>query len=410
MNYIFIDSKDTIDIIGVVEDDVLVELYMEEKVTKKTLDNIYRGRVETVVTGIDSAFIDIGQEKNAYLHVKQSLPKEYMYSTKDYKIDQVLSEGQDIIVQITKESENVKGAKVSTHIEIKGRYIILTPFSNKVNISKRIYGQDKLKSLKTLGLDIMENDIGLIFRTAARDVDKEIIKEEYVILSNIYDKIERERNFLPSPKLIYKEPDTGYQIIRDAYNEKTDKIIVNSKPYYDDLKLMEDNYPFKFSYKLDLDNNFSTSLNVELSKQIKEALNRKIFLKSGAYLVIDELEAFTAIDVNTGKFKGGSSLRNTALKTNLEASKEIARQIRLRDIGGIIIVDFIDMNTEADKRKLLNTFKEHLQNDRNNANIIDITKLGLVEITRRKTRTSIRSKYSSICPRCDGNGKIFIDI
>ena len=410
MNYIFIDSKDEIVKVGLVEDEELVEFYLEEKENKKTYGNIYRGRVERVVRGMDAAFVDIGQDKNAYLHLKQALPKDLMYKNKDYSIDEILKEGQDLIVQITKEAVASKGAKVTRHIEIKGRYIVLTPFSNKVNISKKIYEKDTIKRLKELSKDLIKDGIGLVYRTASKNVEIEKIIEEYNILFHIYKKMERERNFLPSPKLIYNEPDMAYQVIRDLYNQDIDLIKINNDSDYKDLIVMEENYPFKFSNKLELDKEFSLSLDQKLSKDIKDSLSRKVNLKSGAYLIIDQLEALTVIDVNTGKFTGSTSLKDTVAKTNIEAAKEIARQIRLRDIGGIIVVDFIDTRSKKDEDKLLGIFKSYLKRDRNKANIIDITKLGLVELTRSKKRKSIISNYYSTCSKCKGSGKIFIDI
>lgn len=410
MNYIFIDSKDKVDMVGVVENDNLVEFYIEEKENKKTLGNIYRARVDTILKGMEAAFVDIGEEKNAYLYVKQALNKEQMYQKKDYNINQVLKEGQDIIVQVVKEASGTKGAKVTTHIELKGRYIVLTPYSKNISISKKIYKKEDTNRLKKISEEIIQDNVGFIFRTASKNTNKNKIKEEYNILLNIYNKIEREKNFLPCPKLIYSEPDIAYQIVRESYNENTQKIKVNNEKYYKKLMLMEENYPFKFSHKLELDKDFSVSLDRKLSRDINNAFNRKVELENGAYLIIDQLEALTVIDVNTGKFTGKSSLKDTILKTNIYAAEEIARQIRLRDIGGIIVVDFIDMRSKKDEEDLLLFFKRQLQKDRNKANIIDITKLGLVEMTRRKSRKSLTTKYYSICPKCNGIGKIFVDI
>ncbi len=409
MSYIFIDSKDEVEMVGLVEDGRLAEFYVEERSNQKTLGNIYRGRVDKVVKGMDAAFIDIGEEKDAYLHLKQALPKKLMYQNKAYNINEILKEGQDIIVQITKEASGTKGSKVSTHIELKGRYIVLTPYSKQVNISKKIHKKQEVNRLLEISKDIVKEDIGLIFRTASIDRENEKIAEEYNILFDIYKKLERERSFLPCPKLLYSEGDIGYQIIRDLYSEDIDEIKVNSEAYYNDLILMEENYPFKFSDKLILDKEFSISLDQDLSRDIKNSLNKKVNLKSGAYLVVDQLEALTVIDVNTGKFTGQSSLKDTVMKTNVEAAKEIAKQIRLRDIGGIIIVDFIDMTSKDDEDKLLSMFKSYLKRDRNKTNIVDITKLGLVELTRSKKRKSVISEYYSICPKCEGFGKIFID-
>lgn len=409
MNYIFIDSKDERKMVGLVEDDNLVEFYIDEKTNKKIFGNIYRARVEKVVSGIDAAFVDIGREKNAYLHVNQVKTRDMISNGHKYKIEDLLKEGQDIIVQVTKEEVGDKGAKVTSHIELKGRYIVLTPYSKTVNISKKIDKKERYRFL-SYSKGLIKDDIGFIIRTAARGLAVEKIRDEYNILFERYKKIERERNFLPCPKLIYSEGDIGYQIIRDLFNDDIEKIKVNRESYYEDLLIMEESHPFKFSDRLVLDKGFSVSLDQKLSKEIKKSLIRQVELKSGAYLIVDQLEALTVIDVNSGKFTRANSLKDTVIKTNIEAALEIARQIRLRDIGGIILIDFIDMKNKKDENKLLAIFGKELNRDRNKARIVDITGLGLVELVRRKRRKSSISKYYSICPKCEGLGKIFIDI
>lgn len=406
MNYIFIDSSEDIDRIGVVEDNHLVEFHIEEKDNKKLLANIYRGRVVNVLKGMESAFVDIGEDKNAYLYVKDALSKKFLYDNKIHRINEVIKAGEEVIVQVRKEAGGTKGAKVSTHIEIPGRYIVLTPYSKKINISRKIRNKGSVRKLKIIGKDMMKNEVGVIFRTVSEDIEEDIIKEEYNILLNIYKKIKREKNFLPSPKLIYKEPDLGYQIIRDTFNKDTDKIIVNSKETYENLILMEEYFPFKFSNKIELNNEFSIDLETGIQKDIKEAINREVCLKSGGYIVIDQLEALTVIDVNTGSFIGSKSLKDTILKTNIEAAEEIARQIRLRDLAGIIIIDFIDMKSIKDKKQLLSVLKRQIAKARNRANIVGITKLGLVELTRKKTRRSLGANFYTQCPHCKGKGKI----
>lgn len=405
MRYIFVDSLDGVNRVGIVEDNRLVEFHLEEH-ERKIVGNIYRGRVTNVLQGMEAAFVDIGESKNAYLYVKEALPRELLYDGKRYKISEVIKSGQDVIVQVIKEPSGNKGAKVTTHIEIPGRYLVFTPFSNRINISKKITDSAEVENLKDIGQRIMKDDMGLIFRTASEGVDEYLLKEEYDILYNIYTKIEKERNFLPCPKLLYKEPSLGYQIIRDSYNETTEKIIINNKEVYDNLILMEELYPFKFSHKIELNTDFSISYDIKIQSDLKMAIQRTVPLKSGGYIVIDETEALTAIDVNTGKFVGTSSLGDTVVKTNIEAAGEIARQIRLRDIGGIIIIDFIDMKDKADISMVLSILKKHLKNDKIKTNIIDITKLGLVELTRKKIRGSLSNDFYIKCPKCEGRGSI----
>ena len=409
MRYIFIDSKDGIDRVGIVEDDRLVEFHSGKQDDNKLVGNVYRARVMDVLQGMEAAFVNIGVEKNGYLYVKDALPKEKMYTNIDYKISEILKSGEEIIVQVEKEAFENKGPKLTTQIEIPGRYLVLTPFSNKRNVSRKISNRDEIRRLKFIGKKIMKDDVGMIFRTIAEDVDEEILDEEYNFLYNIYMNIEGERNFLPCPKLIYREPDLGYQVVRNSYNDQTDKIIVNTKESYNNLKEMAEYYPEDFKSKIELNKEFSILSNSKIQRDISEAFERVVNLKSGGYIVIDETEALTAIDINTGKFVGNKTLSDTVLKVNLEAAEEIARQIRLRDIGGIIIIDFIDMKSEKHTSLVLSEFEKYLNRDSIKTNLLGMTKLGLVELTRKKIRRSLFTDFKDVCPECKGRGNI-IDI
>ena len=408
MKYIFIDSKNEFNRIGIVENHRLVEYHLEKRDNENILGNIYRSRIKSVLHGMEAAFVDIGDEKNAYLYIKDALPKELLYSKGKYKISEIIKPGDEAIVQVIKEAHGNKGAKITTHIEIPGRYLVLTPFSNKINISRKINSPEELNNLKTIGKRIIKDNTGVIFRTASESVDEETLQKEYEILFDIYKKIEREKNFLPCPKLLYKESKLSYQILRDSFDENT-RIIVNNKEVYGDLILMEEYFPFKFSQNLVLDLNYDIDYDPLIQKEIKQAIEKKVNLNSGGYIVIDETEALTAIDVNTGKFVGSHSLRDTILKVNVEAAEEIAKQIRLRDIGGIIIIDFIDMKSNDDVKQVLNHLEEYLKKDRIKVNIIDITKLGLVELTRKKMRRRLSVDFYKTCPECQGKGNILIN-
>ena len=406
MNYIFISSKDGINRIGLVEEGRLVEYYMEEKDSEKIVGNIYRARVENVLRGMNAAFVNIGVGKNAYLYVKDAYSREQLLSKKNYPIDQVLKSGDEVIVQVVKEALGTKGPKVTTHISIPGRYIVLTPYSRDINISRKIKESEEVKRLKKIGHEIIKDKIGMIFRTNSYGIDEEFLREEYEELLNIYRKIELQRGFLPTPKLIYKELDLSYKIVRDTFNERDYKIIVNNKEIYDHIIHLAYLYSFSVENRIILDESFQPEDYEAIKQDIGEALNRKVMLKSGGYIVIDETEALTAIDVNTGKYIGNLSLRDTILETNLEAAQEIARQIRLRDIGGIIIIDFIDMREQEDIDMVLSTLADSFKKDRNKPNIVGITKLNLVEITRKRIRPTLDSSVSVKCPTCLGRGRI----
>ena len=406
MNYIFISSKDGVNKVGIVENNRLVEYYTEEDNNEKLVGNVYRGRVENVLRGMGAAFVDIGEGKNAYLYVKDAYNKKQLLSQKKYSIDQVLKSGDEIIVQVIKEPLGEKGPKVSTQISIPGRYIVLTPYLKDINISKKIKDNIEIKRLKVIGENIKKDNIGLIFRTNSQEVSENIIVNEYNQLLDIYNKIENQRGFLPTPKLIYKEMDLVYKIVRDTFNERDYKIIVNNSEVYNHILELGYFYSYSVEDRIIFDESFCIGENMETQEDINQAFNRKVRLKSGGYIVIDETEALTAIDVNTGKYIGGLSLRDTILQTNFEAAEEIARQIRLRDIGGIIIVDFIDMKSKNDISIVLSSLVKYFKLDRNKPNIIEVTKLNLVEITRKKIRPTLDNTISIKCPTCLGRGRI----
>lgn len=406
MNYIFIDSKNGINKVGIVEDDELVEFYTEEEVSEKLVGNVYRGRVDVVLKGMSASFVNIGEGKNGYLYVKDALSREQILSKKRYSIDEVVRAGEDIIVQVIKEPLGEKGPKVTTHISIPGRYLVLTPYSPGVNISRKIRDKEEIRRLKDIGEKILQKEYGMIFRTVSNGIEEELLMEEYNLLIEIYKKIESQRNFLPTPKILYKELDLPYKIVRDNFNEREYTIIVNHREIYDHLLQLDEYFSYGLRNKIKLDLDFSTDYNQKIQDGISEAFRRKVGLKSGGYIVIDETEALTAIDVNTGKYTGNYSLGETVVKTNIEATKEIARQIRLRDIGGIIIIDFIDMKSQKDISNLIFHLNKEFKDDRNKPNIVDITKLGLVEVTRKKIRPTLDSRISIKCPTCQGRGRI----
>lgn len=406
MNYIFIDSKEETKKMGLVEDGKLVEYFTDKNQDGKILGNIYRARILNVLKGMDAAFLDIGEGKNAYLHVKDALSLDQMYGEEKLKINQVIRQGEELIVQVVKEALGNKGPKLTTHISIPARFMVLTPFSRKINISRKIQKKTEINRLKELGQEIIQDNMGIIFRTNSNGVDKDMLQEEYQSLVNIYRKIINEKNFKATPKLLYKEADPISKLIRDIYNERKYNIIVNTKEDYKEILELQDSFSQNIKDNLKLKKDFDSDLDPLINSGLRLALNRVVPLDSGGTIVIDETEALTAIDVNTGKFIGSHSFKGTVLTTNLEASDEIARQIRLRNIGGIIIIDFIDMKSRKDIGKVLSYLKESFKNDRNKPNLIDITKLGLVEVTRKRMGPTLGARLKSDCENCNGTGKI----
>ena len=402
MNSIYIDRKEKQDIIALMEEGDLVEYYKDTS-QKSILGNIYRGRVINVLKGMSAAFVDIGAKKNGYLYIKDALSKDQMYSGESFTIDEVLKNNQQILVQVIKEPLGEKGVKLTRHLTIPSRYMVLTPFSNRVHVSKKI---DNPKRIKRFGEQIIRDEMGMIFRTAAQDSSDEILEKEYEDLIEIYYNILKEENFLPTPKLLYKEPDFLYGIIRDYYREENFKIVSNDKNILEEIK--ESNYfkHYNFNNALIYDPEFNVYYHMDIQMGIKKGLSRRVDLKSGGYIIIDETEALSVIDVNTGSYTGLSNLQDTVLKTNIEASYEIAKQIRLRDIGGIIIVDFIDIKSNENIQKLLNIMSKEFKKDKNKPYIVDITKLNLVEIVRKRTRPTLDKQNTVLCHTCGGKGRI----
>lgn len=406
MNYIIIYTNEDIDTICIIEDNRLVEYYIEKRENEKLLGNIYRGRVENVLKGMDAAFVNIGEGKNGYLHLRDVLDKEQIISKEKYKIDKIIKSGEEVIVQVIKEAIGTKGPKLSAHISIPGRYLVLTPYYLGINISRKIKDNNEIKRLKIIGNSFSQDNIGIIFRTASNGIDESLLREEYKYLLNIFNKIESQRNFLPTPKLIYKEPSLAYKIARDYLDKADYKIFTNNKDIYDQLLELEDNLNQNIKHRIKFNKDISTEYNKTIQDGIKVGLQRKVDLNSGGYIVIDETEALTAIDVNTGKYTGSLSLSETIYNINMEASEEIARQIRLRNIGGIIIIDFIDMKNDEHIQKVLYKLSSCFESDKNKPRIIDITKLGLVEVSRKKLSPTLKSQTTNNCPVCHGSGRV----
>lgn len=402
MDYIFIDSKVDRNIVGIVEDDSLVEYLSQDEDRNFILGNIYRAKVKDTLRGMEAAFVDIGRERNAFLHLKDALSWEQISSKKNYKLKDIIKSGQDILVQVIKEEVGSKGARVTTHLSIPGRNLILTPYVDSVNVSKKIREKSEINRLKEIMDEIIVDDMGVILRTASDGASKDTLKKEYNNLVNIYKDIEKQRNFLPVPKLLYSDMDLVYKIIREAYKENM-KIVVNNKNIYNNILL---HFDYIKDENIIFDIDFSSEYNRLIQKDINQAIKRSVELRSGGYIVIDETEAMTVIDVNTGKNVGALSLEDTVLKTNLEATEEIAKQIRLRDLGGIIIIDFIDMNNKINLDWVMEKLDREFRKDRNKPNIVDVTKLTLVEVTRKRKRDTLDVLTTKVCPTCNGRGRI----
>jgi ribonuclease G len=414
MNQIIIDCGINEDKVAIVENGDLAEIYIEEDKGRRILGNIYKGRVVNVLPGMQAAFVDIGLEKNAFLYVKDALPKDILLNKdidiKSISIRDVIKTGQEIVVQVIKEPIGTKGARVTTHISLPGRYLVLMPYTDYIGISRRIGDKDERERLKNLADELKPEGMGLILRTAAFNRNIDDLRDDLKFLLKIFSRIERERNLGFAPRIIYKDMDLIHRTVRDLFSSDIQKLIINDKEKYNSIvELTELISPHLKSRVEYFDNNYDIFNHFGIDSMIKKAMDRKVWLKSGGYIVIDSTEALTSIDVNTGKYVGGVDLEDTVHKTNIEAAKEIAKQLRLRNIGGIIIIDFIDMSKEEDIKSVLQCLENELKKDRTKTTVLGITKLGLVEMTRKKVRSKLSSKLQMRCPYCEGTGKIYSD-
>lgn len=370
---------------AVMEDNKLVELLIEDNIHQKTKSNIYRGIVKNIKQGIDAAFVDIGFEKMAYLPIKNS--------------DEIKN-GMELLVQINKESVGTKAPKLTQEISLSGRYLVLIPSNDRITISNKISDEKERFRLKKLVKSFNKEKLGIIIRTEAVGCDVDTLKEDFELLLDKYENILKQFKLGIGPKLIYRELDLGTKYIKDNINENIDKIVLNDKNKYAEIKSILSKIDKNYIDKLVLEENKDVFDLYKVSKEIDRALNKKVWLKSGGYLIIDKTEALTVIDVNTGKFTGNISREETMYKTNIEACEEIARQLKIRDIGGIIIVDFIDLYKKKSKENLIKILEENLNKDKRKSEVLGITKLGLVEIARRRERDSIDSYYLRQCESC----------
>ena len=399
--------------VAVLENKQLVEMFIERSLNQRLVGNIFKGRVENVLPGMQAAFVDIGLEKNAFLYVEDAMPSRTPEGAHGQhglamgtSICNILKQGQDIIVQIIKEPIGTKGARVTTHITLPGRYLVLMPTVDYIGISRRIDDEKERDRLRDLASRVKPADMGLIVRTVAEGVEEEEFSQDVQLLNKLWRKIINRSSHGPVPNLLHRDLELIHRILRDIFNEDVDRLIVDSRYEYEKILDLLDIISPRLKYKVFLEEKEYIFDEHGIETELERALRRKVWLRCGGYLVIDQAEALTAIDVNTGKFVGSTNLEDTVLRTNLEAAVEIARQLRLRNLGGIIIVDFIDMVKEEHRQKVLEVLEEAIKKDKTKANILGITQLGLVEMTRKKVRPSLAEVLQKPCPYCEGRGKV----
>lgn len=387
MTEIFVRKNKAGKEIALVENGILVEYYEENDKKSRKEGNIYIGIVKDIIKGMQSAFVNIGTEKNSFIHLKDVLPKvDETKEEVDMNIDikDVLKPNQKILVQVKKDSNEKKGARVSTHINLPSKYIVLMPNTNIVTISQKIENKKEQERLIKLVKENLSKNNGAIIRTSAEGKEKEIIEDIKKIEAK-WNKIIK-TNIDPNnnnPKLLYESENILERILIDLVTNNINKVIVNNRKEKENIeKILEENPEYK-NIEIELEEKDNIFNLYEIEKQLEKAKNRKIWLKCGGFITIDKTEALTAIDVNTGKYTGNKNLEQTIFKVNKEATVEIAKQIRLRDTGGIIIIDYIDMRNIKDKNKIVELLKEELKKDRTKTQVEGFTKLDLMEMTRK---------------------------
>jgi len=390
--------------VAVKENSQCTEVFLERKIQKSIVGNIYKGRVENILPGMGAAFVELGLEKNGFLYVEDALKKD---EDKGLTIDQVLKKSQELIVQVVKEPMGSKGARITTNITLPGRYLVLMPTVSYIGISRRVDDEKERTRLKTIAEKIKPENMGLIIRTVAENQTEEELQKDLLFLLNLWGKIKQKAQYSPALKVIYHDLDLVYRTIRDFFTTDVSHFIIDNPEKFQEVSDFLQSFSPQLQDKMELytgKNDIFQTFGIE--GEIEKALRRRVWLKSGGYLIFDQTEALTVIDVNTGKYVGSNSFEQTILKTNLEAAKEIVRQLRLRSIGGIILIDFIDMEILQHREEVVKFLEEEIKKDRTKTSILGLTKLGLVEMTRKKDRPSLESLMQRSCPCCDGKGKI----
>ncbi len=405
--------------VALVEDGLPVEYIQEWRQNQGNAGSVYKGRVMKVLPGMQAAFVDIGQEKAGFLYISEISEELLDDEAEDegdgggrrrrghggQKIQDLLKPEQEVMVQIAKESIGTKGARLTSHISLPGRYLVLMPTESHVGVSRRISGDQERKRLREIIHRLKPEGHGVIIRTEAEECSEEELAADLTYLTRLWERIRRDSEAAAAPALIHADLDVVLKAVRDLFTSDTDRLLIDSR---EDHHRVEE---FVKSFQPHLRPRVAHYGGKEplfdamgIEPELRKVLERKIWLKSGGHLTIDQAEALVAIDVNTGRFVGKGNLEETVLKTNLEAVREIARQIRLRNLGGIIVLDLIDMNEHKNREKVFRALEEALRPDKANTKLLKISEFGLVEMTRKRTRESVLQQQTVPCPSCEGKG------
>ena len=404
--------------VAIMEDDVLVELMVDRPDNERIVGDIYIGQVQAVLPGIQAAFVDIGTDKAAFLHVSD-VAKDPADEEEDEEeeedrgrqmppIQDLIEKGQRLLVQATKEPIGTKGPRVTTHISLPGRFLVFMPGSKHIGVSRKIEDREERARLRAIAKEVVPEGTGVIIRTVGEELTREIFEREFKGLNETWKKIQKRSKSARPPALIHREAKLTSGIIRDVFTAKVDSLTIEGKEVYGEVK----------QYIMGVDPELMSRVHLYvdpvplfdkfgIEDAIKEAFQRRVELPSGGYIIIEPTEALVSIDVNTGRYTGKKDPEKTILRTNLDAAKEIARQLRLRDVGGIVVCDFIDMDTRANNDRLLQELRTHLGRDRARTRAFQVSELGLIQMTRQRVRPSLFQSMTEACQACGGAGRVF---
>ncbi len=396
--------------VAILENGMVHEIYIERRRSKGLVGNVYKGRVARVLPGMEAAFVEIGLDRAAFIHVSDvAQARQYGNGGGLPHISQVLREGQDLLVQVIKDPLGTKGARLTTNITIPSRYLVFMPNSDNVGVSSRIESDEERERLRNMLLSQDERaaDAGYIIRTAAEIAITESISSDVTYLNRVWEAVNRKAKDAASGAVVHKDLPLYLRVLRDMVDEDLEKIRVDSRETYSIMKEFAQTYVPEVADVVEHYPGERPIFDLHgVEDEIQKGLERKVHLKSGGHLVLDQTEAMTTIDVNTGAFVGSRNLEETIFKTNLEAAQAIARQLRLRNLGGIIILDFIDMVEDEHKRQVMRALEKALEKDHARTQVCEVSTLGLVEMTRKRTRESLEHVLCTVCPTCEGRGTV----
>lgn len=393
--------------VALMEDGQLAEFFVEQPGERERAGNIYKGKVVNVLPGMQAAFVDIGLKKNAFLYIDDLLPVHLDKKPKvKPSITELVKEGEEILVQVRKEPLGTKGARVTTHFTIPGRWVVLLPDADYVAVSRKIESEQERQRLKAIGSQIKRQGDGVIIRTVAENESLDALAKDMGMLDDIWAGIGRRAAETEAPTLLYRDLGMVPRLVRDLFSDSVEELVIDDGRSAAEIGMLISSMAPELGNRIRVyDGADSVFRHYSIDEQIERAFRRKIWLKNGAYLVVDPTEALTVIDVNTGKFTGTVDLEMTVFETNMEAAEEIARLLRLRDMGGMIIVDFIDMSEEKHRRLVTDKLEHCMRKDRTKVQVVGWTKLGLVEITRKKVRPNLDELFTETCAHCNGTGR-----